>query len=179
LGGNLVSILQKLANESEYSSVNDHLNEAMQTVFPDFVKLDISIRASGMGALGYRSRDLRRTVSTVSMSDGQLRFLGLTLLLLLPNPPPLIAIDEPEVGMHPEMLEVFADLLKQASARTQLIISTHSSRLLDFIAPENIITVERKQGETTLERLDYERLQGWLDRYTLGKLWTMGKLEPR
>ncbi len=178
-GKNLVSILQQLANQPEYQTTYEQLIATMQAIFPDFVKFDTPISAGGMGSLNYRSRDFNRPIPAISMSDGQLRFLGLLMLLLQPNPPSLITIDEPEIGLHPEMLEIFAELLKQASERTQLIIATHSPRLIDFMDLDNVILVEREAGHTVLERPDAERLNLWLDRYTLGKLWTMGKLAVR
>ncbi|MCI0710049.1 MAG: AAA family ATPase [Chloroflexi bacterium] len=178
-GINLVSVLQQLANEPQYESISEKLIQTIRTVFPDFTKLDIPISAGGMGSLNYRSRDFSVSIPAISMSDGQLRLIGLLVLLLLPNPPSLIAIDEPEVGLHPEALEVFAEVLQQASERTQIIIATHSPRLIDFIPPENVIVAERDNGQTILEHVNDNRLQQWLDRYTLGKLWTMGKLESR
>jgi predicted ATPase len=175
-GINLVSILHELKNQVQYESIYEKLVQVMQNVFPDFVQPDIPA-AGGLGSLAYRSRDYKVPVPAISMSDGQLRFLGLLILLLLPTPPSLIAIDEPEVGLHPEMLDVFAELLQQAAERTQIIVATHSPRLIDFIAPENVITVERDAGETRLVPVESTHLERWLERYTLGKLWTMGKLE--
>jgi predicted ATPase len=178
-GNNLVSVLHQLANEPRYDAINERLINVFQIVFPDFLKFDIPISAGGTGSLSYRSRYLNKSVPALSMSDGQLRFLGLVTLLLLPNPPSLIAIDEPEIGLHPQMLDILVELLCEASERTQLIISTHSTRLLDFAQPEEVIVVDQNEGETTFERVDIEKLQVWLDRYKLGTLWTMGKLDVR
>lgn len=175
-GVNLVSVLHQLANQPQYESIAGRLNQALQVVFPDFVKFDIPIIAGGMGSLNYRSHDFNVPIPALAMSDGQLRFLGLLITLLLPEPPSLIAIDEPEVGLHPEMMEILATLLQEASQRTQIIIATHSPQFIDFVRPDDVILVEREAGATRLERANPERLHLWLERYTLGKLWTMGKL---
>ena len=107
-----------------------------------------------------------------------LRFLGLATLLLLPDPPPLIAIDEPEVGLHPRLLSLLAALMKQASERTQLVVATHSPQLIsaESLDPDDIVLVEMEDGKTKLNRPDPEELRRWLERYTLGNLWVMGKL---
>jgi predicted ATPase len=178
-GMNLVSVLQQLANQPQFSGISERLLQILQGGFPDLVKLDIPISAGGMGSLNYRSRDLSLPIPAISMSDGQLRFLALAVSLLLPDPPSLIAIDEPEVGLHPEMLEVLMELLQQASQRTQIIIATHSPRLIDLTNPDDVIVVDREHGQTSLKRLPSDQLHRWLERYSLGKLWTMGKLEVR
>lgn len=178
-GQNLVSILQALANQPQYEVVYNDLQEILQSVFDDLVKLDTPVVAGSRGTLNYRSRHFKTAIPASAMSDGQLRFLGLVLLLLLPNPPSLITIDEPEIGLHPEMLSILAELMQQAAEHTQLIVTTHSPQLIDAAQPEDILVVQREEGRTTLERLDTDGLNQWLERYTLGKLWTMGKLEAR
>lgn len=179
-GNNLISILQHIANDPRYEAVYERLNEVMLVVFPDFKRFDMPISAGGTGSLAYRSQDYPATmIPALNMSDGMLRFLGLMLLLLLthgPNPPSLIAIDEPEIGMHPKMLEIFAQLLKEASQKTQIIVTTHSPNLLDFMSPEDVILVEKRDGRTTMERPDAVKLKDWLEDFTLGKLWTMGAI---
>jgi predicted ATPase len=177
LGVNLVSILQQLKNQPQLRSIETALNNTLSAVFEDYDGLDIPIVAGGTGSLNYRSKYFNVPIPALSMSDGQLRFIGLVLLLLLPDPPSLITIDEPEVGLHPEMLPVLAELLKQASERTQIIVATHSPQLIDFIKPQDVLTIERANGATHIERLPVERLERWLERYSLGKLWTLGKLE--
>jgi predicted ATPase len=87
------------------------------------------------------------------LSDGTLRFIALTTALLQPDPPPTILLDEPELGLHPFALEVLSGLIQQASARTQLIISTQSAALLNAFTPEDIIVVDRVEGESRFRRL--------------------------
>ncbi|MDZ4764508.1 MAG: AAA family ATPase [Chloroflexota bacterium] len=179
-GSNLVSILQQLANTPKYEKQYERLLQVLSVVFDDFKRLDIPVTAGGMGALYYRSKIKpfeNRQIPALSMSDGQLRFLGLVILLLLPDPPPLIAIDEPEIGLHPKMMAILVELLKEASERTQVIVTTHSPELLNDLTLENIILVEKENGITTLKRPNTAHLEKWLERYSLGRLWTFGKLE--
>ena len=107
-----------------------------------------------------------------NLSDGTLRFLSLQAILCHPLPPPLICIEEPELGLHPEMMPVIADALREASQRTQIIVSTHSDLLVEeFIAtPESIIVFEKHEGQTMAHRLEGEALDNWLDKFTLGHM---------
>jgi predicted ATPase len=112
------------------------------------------------------------------VSDGTLRWLMLLIVLLDPAPPPVICIEEPELGIHPDMLPTLADLLVEASARTQLIVTTHSRSLIDSFSenPDAVCICEKVQGSTVIERLDRVRLKVWLDKYSLGRLWTSGEI---
>ena len=112
-------------------------------------------------------------------SDGTLRFICLATLLLQPNPPATIIIDEPEIGLHPYALVLLSNLLKQASMRVQVIITTQSVTLLDTFELEDLIIVERKDGQSVFERPDPERLKDWLCDYSLGELWEKNILGGR
>lgn len=105
------------------------------------------------------------------LSDGTLRFIALATALLQPNPPATILIDEPELGLHPFALEMLGNLILQAQERTQLIVSTQSVSLLNSFEPEQIVVVERQEGESTFRRLEKSSLTTWLEEYTLGELW--------
>ena len=171
-GSNLVSLLWALQNQAQYEATYERLEEVMTTVFPDFKRFDMQVVAAAQASLSFRSADLSASVPAFLMSDGQLRFLGLVILLLLPNSPDLILIDEPEIGMHPKMIDVFAELLKEASKRTQIIVATHSPQLIDSMNTEDLMIVERDNGETSIRRPDMQKLQLWLERYSPGYLWT-------
>lgn len=112
------------------------------------------------------------------LSDGTLRFFFLVALLCDDNPPPLICIEEPEIGMHPDMIHILARLLEEASERTQLIITTHSTQLIDSFTdtPEVVLVCEKEDQQTQIKRLDAERLKPWLEKYSLGTLWTQGSI---
>lgn len=171
-GSNLVSVLWELANQSRYESISEHLNEIMRSVFPDFKQFDLPLVAGAQASIAFRSTELKDSVPAFFMSDGQLRFLGLVVLLLLADDSDLILIDEPEIGMHPKMIDIFAELLKEASQNTQIIVSTHSPQLINSIDPQDLLIVENNNGETQIDRPDLERLNRWLDRYSMGHLWT-------
>ncbi len=100
-------------------------------------------------------------------------------MLLNPDIPPLICIEEPEVGLHPDAIRIVAEALVDASERTQLIVTTHSEALIDALShrPEDVLVCERDfDNGTQFHRLSQERLADWLERYTLGALWRKGEL---
>ncbi len=112
------------------------------------------------------------------LSDGTLRYLCLLAILCDPEPPPLICIEEPELGLHPDILPKLADLLVAASERTQLVVTTHSDILVDALSeqPESVVVVEKHDGQTTMRRLNANELSVWLKDYRLGQLWTRGDI---
>jgi len=111
------------------------------------------------------------------LSDGTIRFIALATALLQPNPPPTMVIDEPELGLHPHALEVLAGLVQKVSTEVQVIISTQSAPLLSQFEPEDVITVSRRDGASTFDRLDKNDLADWLKDYTLGELWQKNVVE--
>ncbi len=117
-------------------------------------------------------------IPATRLSDGTLRYLCLLAILCDPNPPPLIYIEEPELGLHPDILPKIADILVEASERTQLIVTTHSDILVDAMTerPEAVIVCEKHEGQTQMCRLSSEYLSDWLGKYRLGQLWTRGEL---
>lgn len=119
-----------------------------------------------------------RQIPAARLSDGTLRYLCLLAILHHPEPPPLVVIEEPELGLHPDLIEHVAELLERASKRTQLIVTTHSRDLVTAMSdhPEQVIVCENRQGQTFMERLSAERLTGFLDKYSLGELWSIGEL---
>lgn len=116
-----------------------------------------------------------------ALSDGTLRFICLSTLLLQPweRMPATILIDEPELGLHPYAINLLADLLKRTAEQRQLIVSTQSVELLNQLAPEDVIVVGRKDNASTFGRLDTAQLTDWLDDYSLGDLWKQNVLGGR
>lgn len=113
------------------------------------------------------------------LSDGTMRYLCLLAILCDPNPPGLICIEEPELGLHPDVIHKIADLLIEASERTQLIVTTHSDLLVDAMSecPEAVVVVEKHEGKTQFRRLAAsDEMKAWLEKYRLGKLWISGEL---
>ena len=116
-----------------------------------------------------------------SLSDGTLRFIALTTLLLQPASlrPSVVLLDEPELGLHPYAITLLASMLKQASVESQIIVATQSPVLLDHFEPEDVIVADRVEGATTLRRLDGENLAAWLEEYSLGQLWEKNEIGGR
>ena len=118
------------------------------------------------------------TVPAARLSDGTLRYLCLLAILCHDDPPPLVCMEEPELGLHPDVVPTLAALLREASTRCQLVVTTHSDVLVDALtdAPESVVVCEKNEGRTQLRRLDRDDLDRWLDRYGLGELWIKGEL---
>ena len=116
-----------------------------------------------------------------AFSDGTLRFIAMAALLLQPQElrPTVILIDEPELGMHPYAITLLASLIKQASAASQIIVSTQSSLLLDHFEPEDALVADRVNGATELTRLNSADLEEWLEDYSLGQLWEKNEIGGR
>ncbi len=118
-------------------------------------------------------------IPATRLSDGTLRYLCLLTVLCHPKPPPLVCIEEPELGLHPDILPTVADLLVEASQRTQLIVTTHSDLLVSALSetPDAVVVCEYdSKAGTVLGRLEPERLGEWLKDYSLGDLWLKGEL---
>ncbi len=140
---------------------------------------DIQARISGGTVqIFLREAGLSQPVPATRLSDGTLRYLCLLTILCHPEPPPLICIEEPELGLHPDIIPTIAELLIDASKRTQLIVTTHSDTLISALSemPEAVLVCERDQKGTHLRRLGQEPLKKWLDKYTLGEVWRMGEI---
>ena len=118
------------------------------------------------------------SIPATRLSDGSLRYLCLLAILLDPEPPSLICIEEPELGFHPDLIPKLADLLVDASSRCQVIVTTHSDILVDALSdrPESVVVCEKHDGQTSMRRLDRSDLAVWLEKYRLGELWTRGEL---
>ncbi len=113
-------------------------------------------------------------------SDGTLRFICLITLLLQPKPPDTIIIDEPELGLHPAALELLSSLIKSLAAKDkQIICATHSVTFLNHFEPEDIIVVDRNNGESIFRHLDRNSLTDWLNEYAIGELWEKNVLGGR
>ncbi len=123
-------------------------------------------------------KGMTQPVPATRLSDGTLRYLCLLTLLCHPTPPPVLCIEEPELGLHPDILPTIAELLIDASDKTQLIVTTHSDVLVSALSdcPESVLVCEREDMGTHLRRLEKDQLKEWLDKYTLGELWRMGEI---
>lgn len=129
--------------------------------------------------LEWKEKDSEFYFNASHLSDGTLRFIALCTLLLQPQPPKTIIIDEPELGLHPFAIAKLAGLIHKASLNSQIIISTQSVSLVEHFTPEQIVTVDRKDSSSVFSRLDTDKLKIWLEEYTLGELWDMNIIGAR
>jgi predicted ATPase len=174
---NLAPFLYRIqqTDPKSYSRIRDVVRLAAP-FFDDF-KLRPMPVASGTIQLEWRQRDSDYPFRANQLSDGTLRFMCLATALLQPSPPPTVLFDEPEIGLHPYALTLLGNLLKQASM--QVIVSTQSAPLLNEFEPEDVIVVERINGESRFRRLNSAHLSEWLEEYTLGELWQKNVLGGR
>jgi len=171
-GANLAVFLRFL--DQEHRSAYDRITNAVRLAAPFFDGFKLRPKPSNgdiVLQLEWTQRDSDYPFLVSQLSDGTLRFIALATALLQPNPPATILIDEPELGLHPYALNLFAGLVKKAAARTQVIVSTQSAPLLDNFEAEDIIVVERGEGASTFKRLFSPDLKEWLKDYSLGELW--------
>jgi predicted ATPase len=179
-GENLVAVLHTLYTEDR--NFRNELNSAMRAAFSDsFEELIFPPAADQRVQLRVNWKHLKRSQPSAMLSDGTLRFLYLMAILANPEPPALIAIEEPEVGLHPSMFPIIAEYAVQASKRTQVIFTTHSADFLDAfrdtgVAPTTTVT-QWRDGATTLKVLEGDELAYWLREYTLGQLFRSSELE--
>jgi predicted ATPase len=178
---NLAAFLYRLKNHHE--AYYKRIVKAVQLVAPFFGDFHLrpSVDNSEKIQLEWTEsgRDIPFTAS--ALSDGTLRFICLATVLLQPEAfmPAAILIDEPELGLHPYAITVLAGLMKGASERHQLIISTQSVELVSEFDAEDLIVVDKTGAASTLKRLDTEALREWLTDYSLGELWKKNLLGGR
>ena len=131
--------------------------------------------------LGWRHRSSDEYFDISTLSDGSLRFLALATLLLQPARfrTSLILLDEPELGLHPYAIAMLCSLIRSASVETQVILATQSPYLVDQFEPEDVVVVDRINGESQFRRLSTPALEAWLEDYSLGDLWLKNELGGR
>ena len=152
-------------------------NDLLRQFFPRFERLSIR-DSNGTEQLYLHESGFGAPIPVTRMSDGTLRFVTLLATLLSPSPPPLLCIEAPERGLHPDAAVLLGEVLIEASRRMQLVVTTHSDALVSALTgqPDAIVACERPGAATKLSRLDRAKLAGWLEDYCLGDLWRMGAL---
>lgn len=177
-GEDLVSCLFYLreTNRNRFDAIEDSLRAA----FPRFERLDFPPVAAGTLGLAWRERGFSKPLYAHQLSEGTLRFLWLTTLLQSPGLTALTLLDEPEVSLHPGLLSLLAEQMREASLRTQLIVATHSDTLIRFLNPGEVVALDSAEdGMTTLTRADEMDLEKWLHEYSLDELWRNGRMGAR
>lgn len=179
-GSNLFSVLNTI--QQEEPAVWEGIQEILQSIYPDFRYMTFPSEG-GEGKILLRwwesPFEKSHSFSANVLSDGTLRLLCLLAILKTPKPPPLICIEEPELGLHPDWIKLVAELLEEAATRTQIIVTTHSPTLVSHVQPKHVVVVEKEDGATYLERLSAEKLSAWLEEFQLGDLWLAGHLGGR
>jgi predicted ATPase len=156
------------------------IEDSLRTAFPRFERLDFPPVAAGTLALAWRERGFSKALYMHQLSEGTLRFLWLATLLQSPGLTALTLLDEPEVSLHPELLSLLADLLREASSRSQILVATHSDRLIRFLEPNEVLVMDRNEDGTSnaswADQLDIEK---WLAEFSLDELWRNGRIGAR
>ncbi len=170
------SNLALILNQIEHAG-DTRVNELLKDFFPRFERLSTRISA-GTAQLYMHESGFRAPIPATRLSDGTLRFVALLAALHSPSPPPLLCIEEPELGLHPDAVALLGDVLVDASNRMQLVVTTHSDALVSALTnqADAIIACERPGAGTTLRRVDPAKVASWLQDYRLGDVWRMGEL---
>jgi predicted ATPase len=179
-GSNLAPVLLRLAQEhpNHYRRIVDTIR-LVAPFFDDFSLAPDKQANTNVIMLRWKAVDSLYEFGPSHLSDGTLRAMCLITLLLLPDEdsPPVVIIDEPELGLHPSAIHIISGLMKAAAQKRQVIIATQSAAMADHFEPEDIIVTElrttgpHKQRESTFKRLGRDDLKDWLEDYTLGQLW--------
>jgi len=170
---NLAAYLNMLQNSNERAF--RFIEGVIRSIAPYFDRFDLKPDRNNPSliSLEWKEKNSDTYLNGLSFSDGTLRFIALATLLLQPNLPRVIIIDEPELGLHPVAIEVLTALLKRASLTSQIIISTQSSCLVNRFDSEDIIAVDRADGRTIFRHLNTEEIKIWMENYdySIGDLW--------
>lgn len=151
------------------------LLELLNEVAPGFTDLEVIPEG---GQLRLYLTEGERNVPAHRLSDGTLRYLALLTILLAPGPARLVIIEEPELGLHPDVFPILRDLLLEASSRFQLITTTHSTQLVDALTehPEAVVVCEKDESCSRMTRLDAQQIAEWREFGSLGSLWLSGRI---
>ncbi|NHM04859.1 AAA family ATPase [Flavobacterium celericrescens] len=171
-GGNLAAFLYFL--KEKHNKHFKRIEHVIKSVAPYFERFQLQPDRLNEDRINLEWTEINHPdtlFNATHFSDGTLRFIALATLLMQPDMPEIIIIDEPELGLHPVAINTLAGLIKKASAKSQIIISTQSVNLVGNFEPENIITVDRMENQSVFNRLEKESLEDWLSDFTLGDLW--------
>lgn len=176
---NLAAFLYYLQQQKphSYSLIQDTIRQ-IAPFFDKFQLAPLRLNPSKI-RLEWSERGSDAYFNASSLSDGTLRFICLCVLLLQPDLPPLILIDEPELGLHPAAITVLANMLESAATKTQVIVATQSVTLVNQFSPENVWTVDRIDGQSVFTQLNNADRTEWLENYALGELWEKNLLGAR
>lgn len=172
-GANLAAYLYALMqNDEKTFRLIEGVVRSIAPYFKGFI-LRSDVNNKECIRLEWEEKDTDMYFNGYSFSDGTLRFIALATLLLQSNPPEMIIIDEPELGLHPAAINKLAELAKRASHKSQIILSTQSTNLLNCFDVEDVIVVDRAEGQSVFRHLSGAELEKWMDDYNLSisDLW--------
>lgn len=155
------------------------IEDTLAVAFPDFERLSFPPVAAGTITMTWKDKNFSKPLYMHQLSEGTLRFIWLVTLLQSPDLTAVTLIDEPEVSLHPELLELLAHLMREAAQRTQLIVATHSDRLIRFLEPKEVLVCDVEDGLTTMNWGDSFNLKHWLEDYSLDQVWAMNLMGGR
>ena len=156
------------------------IEDALKAAFPGFESLNFPIMAAGMISITWKDKAFNTPFFSNQLSEGTLRFLWLASLLQSRNLPAITMIDEPEVSLHPESLALLAELMREASERSQIVVATHSDRLVGFLEPKEVAVMDLgEDGSASMTWADTMDLDHWLSEYSLDQVWQMGEMGGR
>ena len=171
--GNLAAMLYLF--REKYPTAFRRITATVQQMVPDFDSFVLEPRELNTSQilLNWKHKDRDYEFGPQQLSDGTVRFISLATLMLQPTEklPLLLTLDEPELGLHPAALEILAEMVTAASQHTQIVLATQSSVFLDHIDPADVIAVDCKAGVSEFHRLNPDKLEHWLESYTLGEVW--------
>lgn len=177
-GGNIAAYLYMLKNKEEYRKYYNRIVERIRFVIPQFADfiLEPQMLNNEYIRLQWKSTDgFEYPFGAEQFSDGSIRFIALATLFLQPPEllPNVIVIDEPELGLHPQAIDILASMIKTASRYTQIVVATQSARLIDSFEPSQIIVAEYDKTEkcSSFKHLDEKELKNWLEDFSISELW--------
>lgn len=181
--GNLAAFLYGMRESERWRRYFERIESSIQRVMPQFEAffLEPAVENPNYIKLSWKSQSEDYIFGAHQLSDGSLRFMALTALLLQPpeNLPRVIVIDEPELGLHPKALMDLVGMIEIASENSQIVLSTQSSFLLNFFDVNDVIVVDVEDDSTVYKRLDKEELAQWVRDYSLAELWEKNILGGR
>jgi predicted ATPase len=177
-GEDLVSCLYDL-RETDRDGRFEMVENILSAAFPDFERLNFPPVAAGTISMTWTDRNFSQPIYVHELSEGTLRFLWLVTLLQSQSLTTITLIDEPEVSLHPELLRHLVYLMREASKHTQLIVGTHSDRLIRFLEPREVLICDIEEGEAKMTWADTLNLDKWLEDYSLDQVWAMNIMGGR
>jgi len=172
-GQNLAAVIHSLHSEYDdrFETLEDHIKKAV----PEIKSLQTPLTEQGETYISIAETGLTTRIPSWAMSDGTLRLLGILTMTCSPVPTALFCLEEPENCIHPGLLEYVVDIIRSVSKKAQIIATTHSPYLVNFLAPEDLVITEKKDGRTECKRASETKdLKKALQKIGLGELWYSG-----